>query len=111
METGSSATMRFGLSKRPRDHQALSLPAAQLMRIFLQDFFAPQAHNVQGLLDHRIGFPPAVRQAEIPDHHVERVSYLVERVVYRVRVLKDGLHVPPVFARFACPSSASHLRL
>jgi hypothetical protein len=98
IETGSSATIRQARLQQEgtRQHNALPLSAAELVRVFAQDLVGPQPHHFEALLHELLRLILAPSQMELGDDNTENAIHLVERIVNRVGVLEDCLHLPPV---------------
>ena len=79
-----------------RDHDPLALSAAELMRVLLQYFRAPQPDHTQGRLDHLVGRVAVAGEVEALDDHVEHMFDPIEGVVDLVRILKNRLHFATV---------------
>ena len=79
--------------QRARHHDALPLPAGELVRIAAEDFLGTQADGAQCLLDQPSSLRPCRRQTEFAHRRRQHVVHPVERIVDLVRVLEDRLHL------------------
>src|SRR5258708_14041359 len=81
--------------KGPRDHNALALPAAQLMRIFPQDFAWTQADDFERIFRKFLAFRFAVAELEFADDRFEHTVHFVKGVIRSIRILENTLNLPP----------------
>jgi hypothetical protein len=109
METGSSATITRGLSKKARDHETLPLAAAQLVGILPQRLGDAQPHKLQCRADQLPGLSLTPGEVERAHRDVKDVIDLIERVVGLVGILQDSLDLTP---KDACLTTghARHVR-
>src|SRR5216110_546532 len=91
-ETGSSATMSFGLTASARDADALALTAGELVRVPPQ-VVGRQADGLEELDDAL--FPQLPRLGELVDHErlADDRAHRHPRIERRVGVLEDDLHL------------------
>ena len=104
-ETGSSATISFGLQReRAGDADALALAAGELVRVAVV-VLGVEADQLQQLL-HRPLDAVLGLDALDPERRADDRADGVPRVQRRVRVLEDHLHVAAQRPQLALPTGA-----